>query len=160
MGLDFTLYKKRKDMTRREFFDQSLHDIEANGLAYGRKSWELVEALATEEDIDNCGGILQRDRWIKLMNDLEPIGDKLERIEEAFDRESNAPEEYSEFIFTEEDKKLIAEYEYWYNKTFDEPPYLSVEFSVGYMLSFWEARDIVFDVLDDPDYEVFMDIAW
>lgn len=160
MGLDFTLYKKRKDMTRRKFFDQSLHDIEDNELAYGRKSWELVHVLATLEDINNGEGILQRDHWVKLMNDLEPIGDKLERIEEAFDHESNAPDDYPEFIFTDEDKKLIAEYEYWYNKTFDETPYLDYEFSVGYMMSFWEAKDEVYEVLDDPDYEVYMDISY
>ena len=160
MGLDFTLFKKRKDMSNREFFDQSLHDINSNMLAYGRKSWELVHALANCSDV-NCGyGTLTYEAWNTLMKLMEPIGDKLERIEEAFDHESNAPNDYPEFIFTDEDKKYIAEYEYWYNKTFDECPYLDYDFSVGYMMSFWEAKDKVYEVLDDPEYEVLMDISY
>ena len=160
MGLDFTLYKKKKDMSIRKFYDQSLHDIESNELAYGRKSWELVKVLATLDDVDNGEGILTYDAWDNLMNAMEEIGPDLDRIAEAFDHEANAPVDYPEYIFTDEDKQYIAKYEYWHDKTFNEPPYLGYEFSVGYMMSFWEAKDNVYEVLADPEYEVYMDISY
>ena len=157
MGLDFTLYKKRKD----EKFNWDNEDRYTE-LAYGRKSWELVRALATANDIKNCEGILQKDYWDRLMVSLKPIGDKLDRIAEAFSHESNAPEDYPEFIFTDEDKKLIAGYEYWYKLIFDDYPTLGYQFSVGYMQSFWNARKEISEILNDPnsEYEVYMSISY
>ena len=167
MGLDFTLYKKRKDMDIREVWKEYEHMnynefVEKYELAYGRKSWELVHILAYPDEIDKGYGILEKKSWDYLMDAMSVIGDKFEAISEAFSHEENAPVDYPEFIFTEDDKKLIAEYEYWYNKTFDEDPYTSYPFSVGYMKSFWDARDKVYEILDNPDseYEVFMSISY
>lgn len=157
MGLDFTLYKKKKN----EEFDYN-HEDDYPALAYGRKSWELVRALATTEDINRGWGILRKSYWDALLSYMNPIGDKLEMIQEAFAHEDNAPEDYPEFIFTTEDKKLIAEYEYWYKRTFDDYPDLGYQFSVGYMLSFWRARNLINEILNDPnsEYEVYMCISY
>ena len=115
MGLDFSLYKKRKDMSVDELFN--LIDTMTYGefekeyeLAYGRKAWELVYALATKEDIDNGGGILQKEAWDQLMLTMKPIGKKLRKIIDAYHHEAYADKvSYPELLFTEEDKKLINE---------------------------------------------------
>ena len=57
-------------------------------------------------------------------------------------------------VFTDEHKKLIAEYELWYNKTFDDGPQLGYYFSTGYIKDFWEANEKVQEVFNDPDWEV------
>ena len=148
MGLDFMLYK-RKIVNPDEKSEYSDDDE----LAYGRKSWELVRELIPDINED-YKAVVTLESWNRLMKKLEPIGDKLEAIWDAFEREENAPDDYPEFVFTKEHKKLIAEYEYWYNKTFNDTPTLGYFFSVGYMLSFWEARDEVRKYIEDPEYEV------
>lgn len=155
MGLDFGLVKKRKEDPIEVILGDNV-----NELAYGRKSWELVYKLASAEDIDNGYGILKRENWESLMRDLDPVGDLLQQIWDAFDHEENAPKDYPEYIFTEEDKKLIAQYEYWYDRTFSESPVLGYQFSVSYMKEFYDAKSAVRAVLDDPDYEVGMYISY
>lgn len=168
MGLDFTLYKKRKEQSKDEFFEDN--DYDKFELAYGRKSWELVYKLATSSDIQNSYGILSEDRWESLMRDMDPIGDLLPRLKEAYSHYDYYLNHYDDgdidiidkanLIFTNDDKKLIAQYEYWYEKTFDDTPTLGFDFSVGYMKSFYEAKDIIREILKDPDYEVLMSISY
>lgn len=148
MGLDFMLYKRKivNSGEEPEYKDDS-------ELAYGRKSWELVRELIPNINED-YKAVVTLESWDRLMKKLEPVGDKLEAIWDAFEREENAPDDYPEFVFTKEHKKLIAEYEYWYNKTFNDTPTLGYFFSVGYMLSFWEAKDEVRKYIEDPEYEV------
>lgn len=160
MGLDFSLYKKRKEQSWDEFFDE-----EHEELAYGRKSWELVRVLATGEDIDNCYGILTSESWENLMRLMDPIGDLLGDIADSYSREYAVEEDGSEFsfpelIFTKEDKELISKYEYWYYKSFNDYPMLGFDFSIGYMKSFYGAKEKVREVLKDPDYEVAMSISY
>ena len=147
-------------MTPDEFFELPRETINEYELAYGRKSWELVKVLATLDDVDKGEGILTYDAWDNLMHAMEEIGPDLDRIAIAFNHEANAPVDYPEYIFTDEDKQYIAKYEYWYDKTFNDTPYLGYEFSVGYMMSFWEAKDKVYEVLADPEYEVYMCISY
>lgn len=166
MGLDFALYKKKKDMTVGELFDlaesMSYSDFEKDyELAYGRKAWELVYALATEEDINNGGGILQKEAWDQLILTMKPIGKKLRKIIDAYHHEAYVDRvSYPELLFTEEDKKLINEYEMWYQSSFNDRPTLGYDFSLGYMLRFWNAQDEVNHYLEDPEYEVYMDISY
>ena len=167
MGLDFTLYKKRVNETCKEAWEHFReNEIE---LAYGRKSWELVYALvpdfqeytekAFSEDFWE-DPIVTKKRWDSLIKKMEPIGDKLETILDAFNREENAPEDYPEFVFTDEHKKLIAEYEYWYNRTFNDSPTLGYYFSVSYMKNFWNANDRVQEVFADPEWEVRASVSY
>lgn len=88
------------------------------------------------------------------MRDLDPIGDSLQQIWDAFDHEDYPG------IFTEDDKKLVSQYEYWYDRTFNESPVLGYQFSVSYMKEFYDAKSTVRAVLDDPDYEVGMYISY
>ena len=165
MGLDFTLYKKKKGLSVGQFYDQMDHMsweevVKTYELAYGRKSWELVYVLSTRQDVNEGYGVLKEGKWESLMRKLEPIGDMLESIALAFNHQEHQPEDYPELIFTVDDKNLIANYEYWYNHTFMESPHLGYQFSVSYMKSFWDARDKVREVLKDPDYEVLMSISY
>lgn len=167
MGLDFALYKKRKDMSIDKLWDlaESMHysDFEkAYELAYGRKAWELVHMLANQDEIDQGYGILNKLKWDRLMLVMKPIGEKLNRIHEAFCHETfvdNVP--YPELFFTDDDKKLINEYVLWWRSTFpDSQPTLGFDFSTGYMISFWNAQDEVNHYLEDPEYDVYMDISY
>ena len=176
MGLDFTIYKKKKNETCKEAWEHSgENEIE---LAYGRKSWELVYALVpdyeeyyeSEEYLDYvCNGSeegswvdppVTKERWDSLIKKMEPIGNKLDDIFDAFSREENAPVDYSEFVFNDEHKKLIAEYEYWYNKTFNTTPTLGYYFSAGYMKDFWDANEKVQEVFADPGWEVRASVSY
>lgn len=149
MGLDFTIYARNKD--------EKVEDVE---LAYGRKSWELVHFLnlnTNEFDVP-----VKREDWDRLIEAMKPIGYKFEDIWKAFDKWENLDDiDFSEFIFTDEDKKLIAEYEFWHTKTFDEVPYLGYDFSVGYMENFWKARDEVNYYFCHPEnWEVRAEISY
>ena len=171
MGLDFTIYKKKKNETCADAWESDDYE-----LAYGRKSWELVNALVpdyrdyyeSEEHLDYVYGrkdtwedpIVTKERWDSLMKKIEPISNKLDAILDAFDREENAPDDYPEFVFNDEHKKLIAEYEYWYNKTFYDDPTLGYYFSAGYIKEFWEANEKVQKVFEDPDMEVRASVSY
>jgi len=166
MGLDFSLYKKKKGIDPEKFLDDPSTDFDKAELAYGRKSWELVNVLSDSKSIDNGYDILTSDKWESLMRLMDPIGDLLEKISEAYDHyeyylnheddEDKEVIDRGKYIFTEEDRKLIAQYEYWYDRSFGEYPVLGYEFSVGYMKNFYEAKDKVREVLKDPNYEVLM----
>ena len=147
MGLDFGVYYRKKNAYTEDDFD-------ANQLCYGRKCWELVHIMEYDTE-GSCNYEITEDMWNKVIKAIEPIGDKLPAIREAFDKARYEPEDFGELILTRDDKKLIAEYEYWYNRTFEESPCLGYDFSVWYMLDFWEARDKVKQYFDDPDYEVW-----
>lgn len=168
MGLDFSLYKKKKCLSIDDFYDSPINDEDE--LAYGRKSWELVSKLATNEDVNNGYGILTSDNWENLMRLMDPIGDLLEKISEAYnhyeyylnhkDDDDRDIIDKAGIIFTAIDKELITQYEYWYDKTFNVNPVLGYEFSVGYMQDFYNAKDRVREVLKNPDYEVLMIISF
>lgn len=174
MGLDFTIYKKKKNETCKEAWEHFRE--EETELAYGRKSWELVYALVPDfqkyyesEEYLDCvcnekdtreDPIVTKERWDSLIKKMEPIGDKLEAILDAFDREENAPADYQEFVFNDEHKKLIAEYKYWYNRTFGSTPTLGYDFSAGYMKEFWDANDKVQEVFADPELEVRASVSY
>ena len=49
----------------------------------------------------------------------------------------------------------MKSYEYWYDTNFDNGPQLGYDFSVGYMMNFWEAAGPVLEALDDDNYEVY-----
>ena len=144
MGLDFGVYAKK----------QGEKPIE---LAYGRKSWELVYALVPDyDDFINDDPTITIERWDALMEKLNKIGPKLEDIQEAYYDLDNWPnyhtpdldKKYNELV------ELCAEYEMWYNKSFECEPYLGYYFSVSYMLNFWIADAEVRKYLEDPEYEV------
>ena len=150
MGLDFYVVAMRKDHIK--YFDDGekrywcKEDLE---LAYGRKSWELVHTLGCPV-YDPCAGDLTLDAWIDLQEKLANIGPWLEEIRTAFEAEDK---QYD----TPRYKDLRDKYYEWYDNSFpDETPQLGYDFSVGYMITFWEAADEVLKYLEDPDWEVWM----
>lgn len=143
MGLDFGLIKVRKGNT--PIWGDN------NELAYGRKSWELARFFNGGKDCTK----FTLDKWNDFITKIKPIGDKLEDVWDAFDIADNLPDDYPEFVFGEREQKLIAEYELWYNRTWNDTPYLDYFFSVSYMLSFWKARNIVWDIFDDGEYDLY-----
>ena len=149
MGLDFTIYARNKN--------GNVRDVE---LAYGRKSWELVHFLRlNEEDFDVE---VEKEKWYALIEAIRPIADKLDDIANAFHLWYSIDGiDFGEYLFTEEHKKLIAEYEFWYDKTFDTDPTLGYDFSVGYMKAFWDARDEVNYYFCHPEtWEVRAEISY
>lgn len=166
MGLDFCLVKKKKNIPI-EFYLNANGFTDDDELAYGRKSWELVRTLATDEDVNEGYGILTKESWESLMKEMDPIGDLLFEINEAYNHYdyylnhcNDEGLDTANIIFTHEDKKLIARYQYWYDRTFGETPVLGYDFSVSYMKSFYYAKDKVNKLLDDQDYEVLMLISY
>ena len=160
MGLDFIVYKKKVNESTSEAW--KVPDFEeSRELAYGRKSWELVYALVPsfEETPDEDIPIVKAS-WNDLMEKIEPIADKLDAIIEAFDKENYAPEDYTEFIFGDNEKRLIAEFEYWYNRAFDTRPQLGYDFAACYIANFWKANDEVQKVFADPEWEVWASVSY
>ena len=144
MGLDFMVYKRNKQTG------------EETELAYGRKSWELVDALnAMPQSIDDYEVPLLKENWIDLMEKISAIAPYLEEIADAYHKYYYCEDDTEELVLTRRDKKLMRTYEYWHDSTFDVNPQLGYEFSVGYMLSFWEAADAVLEALEDDNYEVY-----
>ena len=159
MGLDFELYKLRKGETMNDLWNMSYEDREKRSLAYARKGWELVYALHCDTSGD-CISRLKLEDWVDLMDKMAPIGDYFNDICDAYRTIDAVEDNYDTLaelrVANPKETKLVETYRIWYNKTFDTPPTLSYEFSVGYMLAFWEAADEVLKYLKDPDWEVWM----
>ena len=149
MGLDFMIYKRNKETG------------EETEMAYGRKSWELVEELGVmPTSIDEYMIPLKKEKWIDLMEKLSALAPYFEEIAEAYRRYYLTPEDEEELVLTRRDKLLMKTYEYWYDSNFDIGPQLGYEFSVGYMWNFWEAADAVLEALDDDNYEVYAIVSY
>ena len=160
MGLDFCGYWLKKNETPLDYWTLPYAEREKRELFYGRKSWELVHFLRCPTEGD-CEGELTLERWVALMEALSQIGDSLEDIWDAYYLWENRMDAY-DYNFMNfwkvhpKEALLIEIYEIWYIKTFNEVPCLDYFFSVGYMLTFWKARDKVLKYLEDPEYEVWM----
>ena len=159
MGLDFELYKLRKGETMNDLWNMSYEDREKRSLAYARKGWELVYALRCNTSGD-CISRLKLEDWVDLMDKMAPIGDYFNDICDAYRTIDAVEDNYDTLAELRaaypKETKLVETYRIWYDKTFDTPPTLGYEFSVGYMLAFWEAADEVLKYLEDPDWEVWM----
>ena len=160
MGLDFTLFwikKSEGDISTQYFNRWNYEDDEKHTLAYARKGWELVYAL--KGDVRNGGFCqLKLENWIDLMEKLSSIGPFLEEIWDAYYTLDNVDDEDIDKYPRE--NQLINAYMRWYNKNFNDAPQLGYQFSVGYMLNFWNAADEVIKYLEDPEYEVWMDVDY
>lgn len=146
MGLDFGLVRARKG-------NDPIWDDDTE-LAYGRKSWELAEFF-NGYGFTKYSEKLTLEKWNEFIEKLEPIADKLEDIANAFEIAENLPDDYPELVFGDKEKKLIAEYELWYKRTWDDEPYLGYDFSTSYMISFWNAKDLVKRLLEGDTYDVY-----
>ena len=146
MGLDFGLVRARKG-------NDPIWDNDTE-LAYGRKSWELAGFFNGYWQT-KYNEKLTLEKWNEFIEKLEPIADKLEDIANAFEIAENLPDDYPEFVFGDKEKKLIAEYELWYKRTWDDEPYLGYGFSTSYMISFWNAKDLVRRLLKGNTYDVY-----
>ena len=92
------------------------------------------------------------------MEKLSSIGPFLEEIWDAYYTLDNVDDEDIDKYPRE--NQLINAYMRWYNKNFNDAPQLGYQFSVGYMLNFWNAADEVIKYLEDPEYEVWMDVDY
>lgn len=159
MGLDFSLYKLRKGETMDNLWNMPYEEQEKRSLAYARKGWELVYALHCDTSGD-CISQLKLEDWVDLMDKMAQIGDYFNDIRDAYHTIDAIEDDYDTVAELRSayprEMKLTETYRIWYNKNFDTPPTLGYEFSVGYMLNFWEAADEVLKYLEDPDWEVWM----
>lgn len=159
MGLDFYGFYLRKGETLDDYYKMSYEDQEKRELFYARKGWELVYALRCDTQND-CTSKLELEDWVNLMKILSPIGPFLNEINTAY---ATLEEHWDDFDNIEDFKnayprehELVDTYEKWFDDNFDVSPQLGYDFSIGYMINFWEACDNVIEYLKDPDYEVWM----
>ena len=144
MGLDFGIV-----MTRRGNDPIWTDETE---LAYGRKAWELATFFnggKTEYQTK-----VTSEKWEELIRKLRPVGDKLATINEAFEEVNELDDDELDNIPTKQ-AVLLADYIDWYDKTWNEYPTLGYDFSAHYMLSFWNAKDKVRQILEDNRYDVY-----
>jgi hypothetical protein len=143
MGLDLSLYavSAANDININESDDW----IE---LAYGRKTWfiwhyfkDLKNTIATK---DNQILIIPKEAWKSF---IEILNQNRERISDyvAFKEK----EEEEEVTFTEARIQDIA-FQEWYNKTFNDTPYLGYDWDARAMLRWLDADSEVSKYLDDP----------
>lgn len=159
MGLDFVGYKLHKGETLEDIWAMPYEEQEKREVFYGRKAWELVYALRCDTR-DDCCSKLEREDWIKLVEQLHQVGPFLNDIHDAYYIYNKYIDEYETTADFRKDypkeMSLIDMYEKWFDENFDIYPQLGYEFSVGYMKTFWDAVDKVLEYLDNPDYEVWM----
>lgn len=156
MGLDFYGFYVKKGETPRDVLRFSYGDFMDRELFYGRKSWELVDALQCDTQ-DTCLSELTLENWVNLMEILSPISPYFDEIHSVYHNLYYVDEDFDDLKerFPKE-YRLIKMYEEWYDKNFDEEPVLGYDSSVVYMKTFWEAADKVLDYLENPDYSVWM----
>ena len=161
MGLDFTIYKKKKSETTEEAW-KALNTDDSRELAYGRKSWELVHELVPDygDYFNSDDPIVSKERWDTLMNKLSKIKDSFDEVWDAFRIIDDAPDDFPEMVITDDVKRAIAKYELWYNMNFDQAPQLGYDWSVGYMKAFWEANEKVQEAFNDPEWEVRASVSY
>lgn len=146
MGLDFGLFYKTKE-------EKLLDCMNKNELCYGRKSWELVYLLCPEFDTTHRYFYkITWELWENLVTKLDEIGDYLELAKDAYWTYENRPD-----WLTRDEMEAIKKYEKWYDTNFGEfgGPTLGYYFSISYMQEFYDVRDKVFSLIDDPDFEVW-----
>lgn len=158
MGFDFTIYWEKKG--ENNLWKENYHEWKKHELCYGRKSWELVHALQLPVDLedDPDDPTVSKENWDSLINEIKPIADKLPDIADAYYHYY-----YDEYEVEEDVKKykrLMNEYEAWYNKTFDEYPTLGYDFSIGYIEEFYNANDKVQECFNNPDLLVKASISY
>lgn len=152
MGLDLSLYavSAANDINVNESDDW----IE---LAYGRKTWfiwhyfkDLKSTIATK---DNQILIIPKEAWKSF---IEILNQNRERISDyvAFKEK----EEEEEVTFTEARIQDMA-FQEWYNKTFNDTPYLGYDWDARAMLRWLDADSKVSKYLDDPSYILLLG-AW
>lgn len=160
MGLDFTIYwddiNNPIDWNDDNF---TYDDFKEHELCYGRKSWELVRALNLPVDYDGVDPEVKKEDWVNLIKSMLPIASKFESILKAY-QEYLYYDKYEVESISEKYRKLMAEYEAWYDKTFDDYPTLGYDFSVVYMQEFYEANEEVMKCFDDPSKIVRASISY
>lgn len=169
MGLDYYAYIKRNDDKPWEFSEE-------DKLAYGRKCWELVNMFGTPT-IGDCCGPLDKCAYFKFVKSVEDFGpERLQRYydlyreiddmyleyQDAFDSEScmNSETRADLMINHAEFVMLDTAYEHWWQELFndDDQPTLGLDFAVGYILDFYNARDRIMEAWTN-DEEVWC-FAW
>lgn len=146
MGLDLAIVKQKKN---ENFIWDNEHE-----LAYGRKAWEICYELGGGGN-PNGKYLLTHEDWDRLMNMITPIANKLPAIQQAYQNTC-----YGDKNPTPEQAALMREYKNWYDETWDESPTLGYDFSVGYMMNFWEAKDTVNVYLDNPNYNIWIVVSY
>ena len=147
MGLDFMIYKIKKNSINVEDEDQAWGVVtNLKELAYGRKSWELVQYLNV--DVTQTYSRIHKRDWDSLIANIKQVEFLIRRLNE-FDYDNLDEDEEIDY------DALIKAYAVWHNSVFDRPPYLSYDFSVGYMLDFLDADAEVQKAFADEDSEVW-----
>lgn len=150
MGLDFMIYKVKKNSIDAHDADKAWAATDnATALAYGRKSWELVDALNV--DANQTYSQIKKEDWDALIKNIKQIEFVLRKLydynlDEMDDEDEEAWNEYN---------SLMRVYEMWHGSVFGRGPVLGYDFSVAYMLNFLDADEEVQEAFNDKDMEVW-----
>lgn len=150
MGLDFMVYKVKRNSIDINDADKAWKATEnAEELAYGRKSWEIVDYLKV--DTQKTYSRISKADWdalIKHIKQIEFVARKLHafNIDEMDDDDEEANMEYN---------TLLGAYEIWHRSVFDSYPTLGYDFSVAYVLNFLDADAKAQEAFADEDSEVW-----
>lgn len=149
MGLDFMVYKVKKNTV--DAHDEEKAWAATNGaeeLAYGRKSWELVDALNV--DTYHTYSLIEKKDWDALIKNIKQVEFVIRKLYEYdSDKDMDDEDEANDY------NSLMRTYELWHNSVFDRYPTLGYEFSLGYMISFLEADAKVQEAFNDKEVEVW-----
>lgn len=125
-------------------------------LCYARKFWGLWYFFCFngcfESDYDYVL-YLTPEAWDRFIKTVEP---KIGLIKAARDIYWNMwdSNEY-DYTFTDEQKKVIQEYEEWYDGTFCfYSTTLGIDFDINALVAWYEAKDEVWKYLCDDNYDV------
>lgn len=148
MGLDFMIYKAKKNSIDAHDADQAWAATDnATALAYGRKSWELVDALKV--DANQTYSQIKKEDWDALIKDIKQIEFVLRKLYNYNLDEMEDEDEENEY------NSLMRVYEMWHESVFDRYPTLGYDFSVGYILNFLDADEEIQAAFNDKDMEVW-----
>lgn len=156
MGLDLSLYavSAANDIN----IDESDDWIE---LVYGRKTWfiwhyfkDLKSTIATK---DNQILVIPKEAWKSFIEILNQNREKISDYVTLKEKEDEAIF-MKEWNFMEARIQDIA-FQEWYNKTFNDTPYLRYDWDARTMLQWLDADSEVSKYLDDPSYILLLG-AW
>lgn len=132
-------------------------------LCYARKFWGLWYFFCFNDcpetgRYDGYELYLTPEAWDKFIKTVEPKYKFLKTVRDIYwiMWDSN---EY-DYTFTDEQQKLIKEYEDWYDDTFETVAYLGYDFDINPLISWYEAKEEVWKYLCDDEYDVVVINSW
>lgn len=97
---------------------------------------------------------LTPEAWDRFVKTIEPKFNLIKTVRNIYwDMWDSNDDDYT---FTDEEQKLIKEYEDWYDETFDCSTTLGYDFDTGALISWYEHKEEIWEYLCDDNYDVII----